>query len=74
MAAVAALGARRGNCWCIGTSLDAQGLRGRVTAPGPDLFGCWFPPPARGFNRSSLSLWPVGWSASSAPWSVVVAR
>ena len=29
--------ARRGNCWCIGTSLDAQGFRGRVTAPGPDF-------------------------------------
>ena len=34
---VAVLGARRGNCWCIGTSLDALGFRGRVTAPGPDL-------------------------------------
>ena len=34
---VAALGVRQGNCWCIGTSLDAQGSRGRVTAPGPDL-------------------------------------
>jgi hypothetical protein len=33
---VAALGARQGNCCCIGTSLDAQGSRGRVTAPGPD--------------------------------------
>jgi hypothetical protein len=34
---VAALGACRGNCWCIGTSLDAQGFRGRVIAPGPDF-------------------------------------
>src|SRR5215211_891048 len=35
---VAALGAGRGDWLCIGTSLDALGFRGRVTAPGPDLF------------------------------------
>src|SRR4029450_10222977 len=34
---VAALRAGRGDCGCIGTSLDAQGFRGRVTAPGPDF-------------------------------------
>jgi hypothetical protein len=33
---VATLGARRADWLCIGTSLDAQGIRGRVTAPGPD--------------------------------------
>jgi hypothetical protein len=33
---VAVLGAGRGDWLCIGTSLDAQGSRGRVTAPGPD--------------------------------------
>jgi hypothetical protein len=32
------LGAGRGDWLCIGTSFDAQGFRGRVTAPGPDLF------------------------------------
>jgi hypothetical protein len=35
---VAVLGAGRGDWLCIGTSFDAQGFRGRVTAPGPDLF------------------------------------
>src|SRR5215211_4507011 len=34
---LAVLGARRADWLCIGTSLDAQGSRGRVTAPGPDL-------------------------------------
>src|SRR5215211_7629035 len=34
---VATLGAGRGDWLCIGTSFDAQGCRGRVTAPGPDL-------------------------------------
>jgi hypothetical protein len=34
---VATLGARRGDWLCIGTSFDALGFRGRVTAPGPDF-------------------------------------
>src|SRR5512132_2338897 len=33
---VAPLGVGRADWLCIGTSLDALGARGRVTAPGPD--------------------------------------
>jgi len=41
------------------------GFRGRVTAPGPDFFDLVHALCA-GLNRSSLSLWRVAWSASSA--------
>src|SRR4029450_4587238 len=34
---VATLGARRPDWWFLGPSLDAQGSRGPVTAPGPDF-------------------------------------
>src|SRR5215218_5180205 len=40
------------------------GCRGRVTAPGPDLFRTWIWPSARastGHCSLSLSLSPVGW-------------
>src|SRR5215217_3304887 len=57
---VAALGAGCTDWVCIGTSLDALGLRGRVTAPGPDLFRTWYLAPcAVSFGDGSLGVCAV---------------
>src|SRR5215211_3108505 len=64
---VATLGARRGDWCCIGTSLDALGARGRVTAPGPALQNLALAPCA-GLMSSRRSL---AWSAGG-PWSAAL--
>lgn len=71
---VAALGAGRGDWLCIGTSLDALGARGRVTAPGPDLFRSWFSRSA----RASLGHRPPAVAEPGRlvrpPWCVIAVR
>ena len=58
---VAALGMCRADSYCIGTSLDALGFRGRVTAPGPDSS-----------EPGSRALRGLIWSwAPSAPWGCI---
>ena len=68
---VAVLGACRGNCWCIGTSLDAWGSGGASPPPAPTsrmlvLASC------AGLNGSWLPRLRGGrWFMCDAHWRVV---
>src|SRR2546423_234979 len=69
---LAVLGAGRADWLCIGTSLDALGVRGRVTAPGPDFSDSGsrvLRGPQRGMAPSAPS--STGGSAARPHWGVV---